>query len=161
MKLFKKIIYTLLALLLATTVALVGIILFAEYRGKRFEPKASTSDVVYPDDESRLAYDENGNLEELPTPIASEEITDETENNSSSEGNVTPAETSSPNEDTTTSDESAGEEHTYILNKESSIFHYETCPDVQNISEENRSSMTSTRDIVIGRGYEPCGNCNP
>lgn len=68
MRILKRIIYTLLGLLIAGTVALVGIILYAEYSGNRFTPDSipALAKLESTEDESRLAYDENGNLLELP-----------------------------------------------------------------------------------------------
>ncbi len=67
MKILKRIIYTLLGLLLAGTATLVGIILYAEYTGKHFTPDSMPALAQsFSDDESRLAYDENGNIMELP-----------------------------------------------------------------------------------------------
>lgn len=78
MKILKRIFYTIFGLLMATTLALIGVILYAEYTGHRFstdnhaEGKAS-------DGVSRLAYDENGNLAELPgsASVPSEQATAE------------------------------------------------------------------------------------
>ncbi len=68
MRILKRIIYTLLGLLIAGTVALVGVILYAEYSGNRFTPDSipALAKLESTEDESRLAYDENGNLLELP-----------------------------------------------------------------------------------------------
>ena len=68
MKTFKRIIFTLLGLLIAGTVALVGIILYAEYSGNRFAPDSvpAQAEADLFEEESRLAYDDNGNLIELP-----------------------------------------------------------------------------------------------
>lgn len=174
MKKAKKIIYTLLGLLLASVIGLVGVILYAEYSGRRFLPEETggVSEVAFPDDESRLVYDENGNIAELPGMTAdagaenSGEDTQENGQEVKEHGTSTKAPAEAPAaedgaEEGETEKEADGAAYTFIMNKESSIFHYDTCPDVQNISEENRLSMTGTRDEVIGRGYEPCGNCNP
>lgn len=66
MKIVKKIFYTIFGLLMATTLALIGVILYAEFTGHRFSMDKHTSLGDSSDEESRLAYDENGNLAELP-----------------------------------------------------------------------------------------------
>ena len=66
MKIVKKIFYTIFVLLMATTLALIGVILYAEFTGHRFSMDKHTSLGDSSDEESRLAYDENGNLAELP-----------------------------------------------------------------------------------------------
>lgn len=68
MKALKRIIYTILGLLLVSAVSLVGVILYAEYSGRRFQAGSAgeTANIGSLDGESRLAYDENGNLAELP-----------------------------------------------------------------------------------------------
>ena len=47
---------------MATTLALIGVILYAEFTGHRFSMDKHTSLGDSSDEESRLAYDENGNL---------------------------------------------------------------------------------------------------
>lgn len=182
MKTVKKIAYTLLGILLVSVIALVGTILYAEYSGKPFLSRqdSSASETDSLNNPSRLMYDEDGNIAELPgissnassdTAADTGDVTSDTD-----EAAPEPADTSAasaaadtsvaadtPAADTDQTDPSAGDgtTHTYIMNKESAIFHYDTCPDVQNISEENKLSMTGTREDVMGRGYEPCKNCNP
>ncbi|MBE6858299.1 MAG: hypothetical protein E7498_02545 [Ruminococcus sp.] len=51
--------------------------------------------------------------------------------------------------------------YTYVLNKESHKFHYQSCYSVANIKAENYEVYTGTRDEVKAQGYQPCGNCNP
>ena len=53
------------------------------------------------------------------------------------------------------------EERTWILNTSSKKFHDPDCPNVQNISDKNRDEITCTREELIYRGYDPCGNCKP
>lgn len=68
MKIFKRIIYTLLGIILAGTAVLVGVILYAEYSGNHFTKDSipALAQTGFSEEESRLAYDENGNLLELP-----------------------------------------------------------------------------------------------
>ena len=66
MKIVKKIFYTIFGLLMATTLALIGVILYAEFTGHRFSTDNHAAGGSSPDADSRLAYDENGNLAELP-----------------------------------------------------------------------------------------------
>lgn len=66
MKILKRIFYTIFGLLLATTLALIGVILYAEFTGHRFSMDNHAAGKNSQDTESRLAYDENGNLAELP-----------------------------------------------------------------------------------------------
>lgn len=49
----------------------------------------------------------------------------------------------------------------YILNKNSKIFHYPGCKSVKRMKESNKIYFTGTREEVIGKGYDPCQNCNP
>ena len=72
MKIVKKIFYTIFGLLMATTLALIGVILYAEFTGNRFSMDKHTALGNSSDEESRLAYDENGNLAELPGSAASQ-----------------------------------------------------------------------------------------
>ena len=77
MKLIKRIFYIIFGLLIASAVSLVGLILYSEYSGRQLWKSfgEETADAGFPEEESRLAYDENGNLAELPgssQPIATE-----------------------------------------------------------------------------------------
>ena len=49
----------------------------------------------------------------------------------------------------------------YILNTNTKKFHYPSCSSVKRMSEKNKGYFTGTRDEVIAKGYDPCGNCNP
>lgn len=49
----------------------------------------------------------------------------------------------------------------YILNKNSKVFHYPGCKSVKRMKESNKIYFTGTREEVIGKGYDPCQNCNP
>lgn len=151
MKKVKKIFSVILGLFIITIVGLVGVILFAEYSGKRFSPNpVNPADTLLSEDDSRLAYDENGNLVEFPdgVPVLSEdgeEITD-----GSSPAPLT--ETPSVNDTI---------EKPYIMDLNTNLFHNKDCPDVLDISGDNRSEMNTTKEKIMNAGYEPCPNCNP
>lgn len=49
----------------------------------------------------------------------------------------------------------------YILNTNTHKFHYPGCGSVKKIKPENYSEFEGTRDSVIAKGYDPCGNCHP
>lgn len=57
--------------------------------------------------------------------------------------------------------EYTGEESTYIINTSSRKFHTEDCSNAQNMNEDNKATMTCTREELIDKGYEPAGCCNP
>lgn len=52
-------------------------------------------------------------------------------------------------------------ETTYILNTNTKKFHLPSCSSADNISENNRSEYSGSRDQLIKDGYSPCGRCNP
>lgn len=54
-----------------------------------------------------------------------------------------------------------GENITYVLNKNSKKFHYPSCKSAAKIAEHNYGETTGTRDELIERGFDPCGNCDP
>lgn len=49
----------------------------------------------------------------------------------------------------------------YVLNTKSKKFHYPSCHSAAKISAENYAEFDGTRDEIMGRGYTPCGNCDP
>ena len=49
----------------------------------------------------------------------------------------------------------------YILNKNSHVFHYPYCSSVGKMSEKNKVYFEGTRDEAIAQGYKPCGVCHP
>ncbi len=55
----------------------------------------------------------------------------------------------------------APEIHDYVLNTNTKKFHKLTCSSVGKIKEKNKADFTGTRDEVMGRGFDPCGNCKP
>lgn len=50
---------------------------------------------------------------------------------------------------------------TYVVNTSSGKFHTESCSQSQNIKQENREILESTRSQMIAWNYEPAGCCNP
>lgn len=52
-------------------------------------------------------------------------------------------------------------EQTYVLNTSSMKFHYPDCDSTRNMNSRNKLEVTTTRDELIERGYEPCGSCRP
>lgn len=184
MKIFKRIIYTLLSLLLLAAVGMVGVILYAEYSGRRFHPEAQAAmaDGDFSDGESRLVYDENGNLAELPGSIPVPTESDEAETATAvpaSQTESTETEASSDTQSPTADDTSAADtqtetapastltdtsdstERAYVMDKNSNLFHTADCPYAANISAEYKAEMTTTREKIMNAGYQPCSNCNP
>lgn len=49
----------------------------------------------------------------------------------------------------------------YVLNTHTKKFHYPDCPSVEQMSDKNKDFTDATREELIGRGYTPCGRCNP
>lgn len=161
MKTFKKIFYIIFGLFIATIVGLVGVILYAEYSGKHFSSKSlkSADDLLYEDD-SRLAYDENGNIAEFPDGTAGEVAED------SGDIPMPPMDTPETPPKTEIQETSSNEaenqiEQVYIMDMESNFFHTIDCSELENINEDNRSEMTTTRGKIMNAGYEPCTKCNP
>lgn len=172
MKILKWIIYTILGLLIAGTVALVGIILYAEYSGRRFDPKEdeTIAEVDFSDGDSRLVYDENGNLAEMPAGTSEEDTGtgEDISDNTAVDQTNTPDTAGSPAEETAAADTTApasnadaGLELPYVMDMGSALFHTADCPYAENISSDNRSERTAARERIIDAGYSPCPNCNP
>ena len=49
----------------------------------------------------------------------------------------------------------------YALNTKTMKFHLPNCSEVSRITQENRKTTTTTRESLIGQGYEPCQRCDP
>lgn len=49
----------------------------------------------------------------------------------------------------------------YIVNRNSLKFHYPDCESVAKMKESNKEFFTGTREELLERGCDPCGNCNP
>ena len=77
------------------------------------------------------------------------------------------------NDDSSESEEQASEELnevsedeegtaiTYVLNTNTGKFHYPDCYSVKQMKDKNKLIEETTREDLISRGYDPCGNCNP
>lgn len=50
---------------------------------------------------------------------------------------------------------------TYVLNTNTHKFHFPDCKSVKQMKEKNMQIEETTRDDLISRGYDPCGNCHP
>ncbi len=54
-----------------------------------------------------------------------------------------------------------GQAITYVLNTNTKKFHYPDCRSVKQMKDKNKLIEETTREDLIERGYDPCGNCNP
>ncbi|MBQ0017838.1 MAG: DNA/RNA non-specific endonuclease [Clostridiales bacterium] len=61
----------------------------------------------------------------------------------------------------TTEEQATQEARLYVLNKRSEVFHYPSCEGAASISSKNRKEITATRTELTGKGYTPCGYCQP
>lgn len=52
-------------------------------------------------------------------------------------------------------------EYSYVLNKNTHVFHYPTCKSVSTMKEKNKIYSAQTREEIINSGYKSCGNCHP
>ena len=52
-------------------------------------------------------------------------------------------------------------EVTYILNTSSKRFHLPDCPSVEAMKPQNREETDKSREELLQRGYQPCGQCKP
>lgn len=182
MKILKRIIYTLLGLLIAGTIVLVGVILYAEYSGNRFHPDSvpALAQLELSNEESRLAYDENGNLSETPTPENTENASNTSEassaedtSDSSNTVNSSDVSTMPPADDAATPLAPVGSssdfasstndepELSYVMDLGSALFHMADCPYAANIAADKRAEMTTTSSKITDAGYAPCSNCRP
>lgn len=53
------------------------------------------------------------------------------------------------------------ENHTFILNTRSQVFHNPDCHGAQSMSEKNKEAFSGAREEVLKMGYSPCGICKP
>ena len=51
--------------------------------------------------------------------------------------------------------------YTYVGNKNTKVFHYDSCSYVKRMSSSNKDTQTTTREKMISQGYNPCDKCNP
>ena len=49
----------------------------------------------------------------------------------------------------------------YVLNTSTMKFHYPSCSSVEKMAEHNKEYVETSREELIEKGYEPCGNCEP
>ncbi len=49
----------------------------------------------------------------------------------------------------------------YVINKNTGVFHYSDCGSVSKINPANRIDFEGTREEVLDQHYKPCGKCNP
>lgn len=49
----------------------------------------------------------------------------------------------------------------YILNKNTGVFHYPDCSSVDRMNESNKIYFDGDRQEAIEKGYKPCQRCNP
>ena len=54
-----------------------------------------------------------------------------------------------------------GTAKTYIINKDTKVFHKSGCSAAERIGAENKTTRTGTRSEMISQGFTPCGICNP
>lgn len=49
----------------------------------------------------------------------------------------------------------------YVLNTNTMKFHYPSCSSVASMADHNKEYVECSREELIKKGYEPCGNCEP
>lgn len=49
----------------------------------------------------------------------------------------------------------------YVLNTNTMKFHDPACSSVSQMSDDNKQEYKGTREALIEKGYEPCGQCRP
>lgn len=86
--------------------------------------------------------------------------------NNYSDGYATSLQKQNVSENEEVSNEEATKEETaatstYVLNTNTKKFHYQSCDSVDKIAEMNRESSNASREELIKKGFEPCGNCKP
>ncbi len=52
-------------------------------------------------------------------------------------------------------------EITYIVNKNSKVFHFPECSSVDKMKPQNKKEIVGTHDDLIEKGYSPCDRCHP
>lgn len=52
-------------------------------------------------------------------------------------------------------------ELTYIINRNSGVFHTLDCGDAARTKEENKIYVSDSKETLISQGYTPCKHCNP
>ena len=51
------------------------------------------------------------------------------------------------------------EKYTYIANANSLIFHYDSCPAIDQMKDYNKIYLDCTKEEAIRQGYKPCKRC--
>ena len=74
-------------------------------------------------------------------------------------GEADPAAAAEPAGDGHTSED--GKEITYIINKNTHVFHMPYCDSVNDMKEKIKLETTLDRDSLIGQGYRACQRCHP
>ena len=184
MKIIKRFFYILFGILLIGTISLIGIMLYAEYSGRRFHPGSLEAITGETEEDSRLAYDEQGNIIELPgnSPSASPEekpapANDTVPAEDAMGTDVSPAAAAEPSgtenpepapaeapADTAPVTETVPDsttEQLYIMDLDTGLFHTEDCSDAAEIPVDKRSERTTLRNKILDAGYQPCPHCNP
>lgn len=49
----------------------------------------------------------------------------------------------------------------FVINKNSNIFHKPDCPSVSSMKPQNKKNIVESRELLIEQGYTPCKICNP
>lgn len=78
---------------------------------------------------------------------------------SSAEPSVKPSEEPSAENDKKGDEQSSV--RSYVLNTNTHKFHYPDCGSVGDMKDKNKQEVEATREDIIARGYNPCGNCHP
>lgn len=92
---------------------------------------------------------------------ATEEPTTEAPTEPTTEEPTTQPPTEPPTEPTTEEPTQPKDVRDYVLNTNTMKFHEPSCGSAKKIKDKNRADFTGTRDEVIARGFDPCGNCHP
>ena len=91
-----------------------------------------------------------------------DEVTDEYDDEDLDDEDIDDSlESEEPEELTEDSDDEDGITTTYVLNTSKKKFHYPDCYSVKQMKDKNKKIEETTREALIERGYDPCGNCNP
>lgn len=139
----------------AALAAVIGISGFALGRTTAPEPTTvilqSTGPTLPPDEPVTEA------VTEVPTAPSTEAVTEPAEETSEETTEAAATETTQA----TDPSEEASQVMDYIVNINSLKFHYPDCESVAKMKESNKEYFTGTREELIERGCDPCGNCNP
>ena len=63
--------------------------------------------------------------------------------------------------ETGTTNDTSEKEITYIINKNSKVFHLPTCDSVNDMNPNNKKDYFGSREELIAENYKPCGRCKP